>query len=136
MRTCDAGTILRSYYAATAAFLVLDFAAGVNLRLAFLDDRPEARIAWYLFCLCCSGMMMWRPAWTELIGAFESLLTLVALIIGVGMRVLLSADAAIDSGEVLSLQQIINFLLAGGIAYVAWFRGITALFRRSFGKEQ
>ncbi len=131
MNRYDAATLLRVYYAATAVFLVLDFAVGVNVRLAFLADLPVLRVAWYAVCFGCFALMVWRPGWSEVIGAFESLVTLVALIIGVGMQVLLSADRAIDGQQVLNLQHVINFLLAGGIAYIAWFRGITALFRQN-----
>ena len=64
--------VLVVYYAATAIFLVLDYAAGLNIRIAFLQPYPEARLAYYGVCFVCLGLMLWRPAWTVLIGAFES----------------------------------------------------------------
>jgi len=36
------------YYAATILFLLLDFVLGVNVRVAFLELFPMARLAYYL----------------------------------------------------------------------------------------
>ena len=123
-----AGNVLLLYYAATAVFLILDFAVGFNVRLSFLEPFPEARVAYYGICFFCLGIMIWRPAWTELIGAFESLVTLVALIFGMGMRTLVPTDRMLESaGGLVTPQEIINFVLAGSIAYVAWRHGISRL---------
>ena len=131
-RNMGASRLLTFYYAATVLFLLLDFAAGINVRLAFLENLPAARAAYYLVCFACLGLMLWRPAWTEIISAFESLVTLAALIIGMGMRTLLASDRMLEGGaDPLTVEQVINFLLAGGIAYIAWVRGINALIRRS-----
>lgn len=126
-RTATANVLLL-YYAATAVFLILDFAVGFNVRLSFLEPYPEARLAYYGICFFCLGMMVWRPAWTELIGAFESLVTLIALIFGMGMRTLVPTDRMLESAAgPVTIQEIINFLLAGSIAYVAWRHGISRL---------
>lgn len=71
--------VLVSYYAATALFLLLDYLLGINLRLAFLDANAGFRAAYYAFCFACLAAMLWRPAWTVAIAAFESLLTLAAM---------------------------------------------------------
>lgn len=127
-----AGNILVIYYAATALFVVLDFAAGFNVRLSFLEPYPEARIAYYGVCFFCLALMIWRPAWTELIGAFESLVTLVALILGMGIRALIFTDRMSEGGvDLVTIPEIVNFLLAGGIAYIAWARGIHRLQARN-----
>ena len=68
----DSRKVLVLYYAATLVFLVLDYAVGLNLRLAFLDSAPVARAAYYGVCFLCLALMLWRPAWTVFIGAFES----------------------------------------------------------------
>ena len=123
-----AANVLLVYYAATAVFLILDFAVGFNVRLSFLEPYPEARIAYYGICFFCLGMMVWRPAWTELIGAFESLVTLVALIFSMGMRTIVPTGRMLEStGGLVTTQEIINFILAGSIAYVAWSHGIDRL---------
>ena len=120
--------MLLLYYAATAVFLILDFAVDFNVRLSFLEPYPEARLAYYGICFFCLGMMMWRPAWTELIGAFESLVTLVALIFAMGMRTLVPTDRMLEGTVApVTIQEVINFILAGSIAYVAWRHGISRL---------
>jgi len=90
----DSNRILVLYYAATAVFVVLDFALDFNIRVALL----------------------------------ESLVTLSALIISLGMRVLLVTDRVLDTGAgFITLPEIYNFLISGGVAYVAWVRGLNRL---------
>ena len=120
--------ILVLYYGATAIFLLLDYAIGFNIRIAFLEPYPEARLAYYGVCFACLGLMLWRPAWTVLISAFESIVTLSALIIAMGMRTLLVTDRVLDTGSgLITMPEIYNFLIAGSIAYVAWVKGISSL---------
>ncbi len=108
--------------------MVLDFALGFNVRLAFLESLPMARIAYYAVCFTCLALMLWRPAWTVLISAFESLVTLSALIIGMGMRTLLLTDRMLETGRgFVTMPEIYNFLISGGIAYIAWVKGIKHL---------
>jgi hypothetical protein len=127
-RKPDSSRILVLYYAATAVFAVLDFALDFNVRIAFLEALPMARVAYYGVCFTCLALMLWRPAWTVLISAFESLVTLSALIIGMGMRVLLLTDDVLETGTgFITMPEIYNFMISGGIAYVAWVKGINHL---------
>ena len=124
----DSSRVLLLYYAATVLFVLLDYAAGLNVRVAFLEPYPEARIAYYGVCLVCLALMLWRPAWTVLIAAFESIVTLSALIIGMGMRTLLVSDKMLETGSgVVTVPEILNFLISGGVAYVAWVQGINRI---------
>lgn len=120
--------LFRLYYGATALFLVLDYAFGLNVRIAFLDGFPAARLGYYLFCFACLALILWRPALTMIVAAVESLVTLAALITGFGIRVLLPVMPDGDVGQpVPTLAEVMNFLLSGAIAYVAWWRGMRAL---------
>jgi len=122
------GRILLLYYAATAVFLLLDYVGGLNVRLAFLEPWPMGRAAYYVFCFLCLALMIWRPEWTTLIGAFESLVTLVALIFSMALRTLVVTDQVIETGAgYVSVEEIMNFMLAGGIAYLSWIKGISRL---------
>ena len=124
----DSSKLLVLYYGATIVFLVLDYAMGFNIRIAFLEPYPEARLAYYGVCFTCLALMLWRPAWTVLISAFESIVTLSALIIGMGMRTLLVTDRMLETGAgLVTMPEIYNFMISGGIAYVAWVRGINSL---------
>lgn len=120
--------ILPWYYAGTAVFLALDYGLGFNVRVAFLSDFPGARLAYYGICFGCFGAMVWRPAWAALIGTFESLVTLVALILSMAIRVMVPNDAIFEEhAAVVTVQEIVNFLISGSVAYFTWTRGLKNL---------
>lgn len=120
--------ILPWYYGATVVFLLLDYLMGINVRVAFLEPLPAARAAYYAICFTCFGLMIWQPAWTILIGTFESLVTLVALIFSMALRVMVPTDAIFaENASFVTLQEVINFLIAGSVAYLAWVRGLKEL---------
>lgn len=120
--------ILRLYYAGTAIFLLLDYLLGINVRLASLDALPGWRAAYYILCFGCLALMVWRPAWTLWVATTESLITLSMLIISMGTRVLTYTDTMLSgSAGIITTEEIINFVIAGGIAWTAWFRGTMAI---------
>lgn len=120
--------LLLAYYAATFLFLLLDYFAGWNIRIAFLDPYPAWRAAYYGVCFLCLGIMIWRPALTVIVAAFESLVTLSALIIGFAMRAILVSDSMLEgSADLIDAQEVFNFLITGSIAYIAWLRGVKEL---------
>lgn len=120
--------VLLTYYAATILFLLLDYWGGLNIRIAFLDPYPAWRAAYYGVCFLCLGLMIWQPGLTVIVAAFESLVTLSALIISFGMRAMFVTDSMLEgSADLIDAQQVFNFLISGGIAYVAWMRGVKEL---------
>ncbi len=120
--------VLIAYYAATALFLLLDFWAGLNVRVAFLEPFTGWRFAYYGFCFLCLALVVWRPSISVIVGAFESLVTLSALLISFGMRVILVTDRMLETGQgVVTLPEIINFLISGSIGYLVWTRGMREL---------
>ena len=123
--------ILPWYYAATAVFLLLDYVAGVNVRVAFLETLPGARAAYYAICFACLALMIWRPAWTTLIATFESLVTLVALIFSMAVRVMIPIDVIFDeNASFVTSQEVVNFVISGSMAYIAWIKGLKVLRNR------
>jgi hypothetical protein len=119
---------LTLYYAATALFLLLDYVFGLNVRVAFLETLPPARAGYYLLCFICLALMLWRPAWAVFIGAFESLIVVVALTFGMAMRVMVPTVQMIESGMgVVTIEEVLNYMISGGIAYLAWVRGLNAI---------
>ena len=121
----SAERILPWYYAASVVFLLLDFLADFNVRVAFLEPWPAARIAWYGVCIACFGLMLWRPRWAVPIGSLESLVALVALILSMAVRVMVPSDAMITgTASFVTFQEILNFLISGSVAYFAWVRGL------------
>lgn len=124
----SSNSILKAYYAATAAFLVLDFGFQINVRVAFLEAWPGWRLAYYAVCFGLLAAIAWRPRWAEVLGVVESLVTLVALIVSMAVRVMvIPADVAEFGARVVTVQEIINFVISGGIAWLSWHRGMLAL---------
>lgn len=120
--------VLALYYFATFGFLLLDYGLGVNVRVAFLEARPDLRAAYYGFCLICLVALLLRPSWTVLIGTFETMVTLIALILSMAIRVMVPNDAIIEENiGIVTSQEIINFLIGGFAAYFAWLRGLKQL---------
>ena len=121
-------SILVVYYAGTAVFLLLDYGFDVNVRLAFLDGYTGFRGLFYgMLFLCFAGLML-RPQWTLLIGAVESLVTLVGLILAMALRTMIVTDAMIETGAgLITVPELLNFMISGGAAYISWTRGLQGL---------
>ena len=116
------------YYAATILFLLLDFVLGVNVRVAFLEPFPTARIAYYLVCFGLFALMLWRPGWTLVISTIESLVAVVALTFSMALRVMVVTDEMIETGiGFVTTEEIFNYVIVAGIAYFSWVQGIKSL---------
>ena len=116
------------YYAATILFVLLDFGLGINIRAAFLEPFPSARVAYYMFCYGCLALMLWRPALALVIGVAESLAAIIALTLSMGTRVLVATAEMLDNGrEFVTMEEVVNYIIVGGIAYVGYIRGIQLL---------
>ena len=119
------GKLLVTYYAATAVFMLLDYAFDINVRLAALDPYPGWRLAYYLFCFLCLGLVIWRPAWGAFVGAAESMLTLSLLIITAAMRVMIVNDDMLEMGRgFVTTGEIINFAIVFSVVYVSYTRNM------------
>ncbi|MGI9261888.1 MAG: hypothetical protein ACR2QR_07620 [Woeseiaceae bacterium] len=122
---------LRIYYAATAIFLLLDYLFGINVRVAFLEPWPVWRFLYYLFCFGCLAVMLWKPALTTLVSAVESLLTLSALILHMGVRVMSLSVGVLEEGAdaFIHFEEIVNFVISGSVAWWGWQRGSSEIQR-------
>lgn len=122
--------LLRLYYAATAVFLLLDYVFGINVRLASLEPFPGWRALYYCFCFGCLACMFWRPEWSQWVATLESLLTLSMLIIAMGARVMTVSDTMLSTGTgFITTEEIINFIISGAAAWIAYTRGAQAIYR-------
>ena len=121
----------RLYYWGTAGFLLLDYFFDVNLRLAFLESNPAWRALYYLFCFACLALIVWRPNWSIWITTLESLITLALLIVFMGVRVMIYQEPAPNgSFKLITPSEIVNFLLAGSAAWLAYWQGASRLRNR------
>ena len=118
--------LLIAYYAATLVFVLLDAGFGLNIRVAFLDGFPGWRGAYYAVCLACLLLIVKKPAWETVVGGVESVFTLSALIIGMATRAMYIGGTVNGAYTPVTLQEVVNFLISGSIAYVAWMRGMRA----------
>ena len=95
------------------------------MRVAFLDGSPTLRAIYYAICFACAGPILWRPSLALLVGTFESLFSVVALILNMGLRTLGGTMAIAEGGvEVVTVPELANFLIAGLIGYASWQRGM------------
>ena len=121
--------VLQLYYAATIVFVILDYGAGLNVRIAGLEGLPQLKAGYYLVMFACLGLTLWRPAWSTAIGVVESLATLVTLIFSVALRSLFPTGQMLETGSgPLGVPDLVNFVIAGSIAWYAWQRGLVQLF--------
>jgi hypothetical protein len=123
--------ILRLYYAATILFVALDFGFHINVRAAFLESVPNLRILFYVVLFACFALVLWRPAWTNVVGLVESVVTLAALIINMALRsMMITHDVLAPGAGPVTMAEIVNFMIAGGAAYVSYLQGIKSLTSR------
>ncbi|MDH3265537.1 MAG: hypothetical protein OEM25_01115 [Gammaproteobacteria bacterium] len=126
--------ILPIYYAATVLFLSLDFGFGINIRAAFLEHTPGLRAAYYAVLFACFMLIAWRPAWATAIGGLESLATLTALIVNMALRSMIVTDAMLETGAgIVNAQEVVNFMIVGGAAYISWYQGMHAISKKLRG---
>ncbi len=124
--------ILRIYYAATALFVSLDYGFGVNVRAAFLEAAPNLRLLFYVALFACFAVTLWRPAWSNVVGLVESVVTLAALIINMALRsMMVTHDVLAPDAGPVTMAEVVNFVIAGGAAYVSYMQGLKSLASRS-----
>ena len=115
--------LVRLYYLATPGFFLADWLWGVNIRVAFLDQFPTGRYAYYGLC-CLLGLAAWRrPDLAGLTGLAESGANIVLLILSVNLWYWGALEAAgSDSGAAptIGAQELTNFVLSAVMAGVSY----------------
>ena len=87
-------SVLRWYYIATPLFWLVGVIWGVNVRVAFLDEFPVGRNAYYLLCLILGIVMLRAPQYASRIAFAESTANLGLLILSVAVWYLRMLDWA------------------------------------------
>ena len=116
-----------AYYAATALFLVLDLGFGLSLRVSFLDAHDGWRFVYYGLCFACFFAIIFRPQWALAVTALESLATMVMLILSFWLRILPTGDTRDVGSPAVTTSEVVNFLISGGVAWLAWSRSVSAI---------
>ncbi len=121
--------LIRAYYLATPAFLVLDIALGMDMRAAFLDGTGS-RVFWYLLCTGL-GLVAWRwPVSAPLIGVIESSVNFFLLIAWIMLPIMLPSD---DFADWPGPWGIVPFVLIGTACIISFHSAKRALHRQLSG---
>lgn len=111
--------LIRGYYLGTPVFFLADVLFGVNVRVAFLDQWPAGKTAYYIFAFIL-GLIAWRrPEWTAQIGLLESGGNVALLIVSVMMwygGVLDAVGSELGMPAAVAPQALVNFVFSAAVA--------------------
>jgi len=132
--------IPRFYYYLTPAFILLDYVGVANIRVAVLDSMPLYKNLYYGFCVLCGVIVFVRPAFSSVVGLFESSVNVLMTVLVLYMpyiRFISETDDILtaDMPEVagVAAPQMLNLLMACGIAVIS-FRG--CIHELTMGRDQ
>jgi hypothetical protein len=111
-------TIPLVYYFITPGFILLDYLAGISVRVAVLDTWPTYKNLYYGFCIVCGVVIFAIPRVWALVTLLESTInfTMTILLAFVPYVKMASEDALEADIPLLTLHQAINLFLVGLIA--------------------
>ncbi len=130
-------SIPRLYYLATPAFILLDYFAGVNVRVAVLDNMPAYKGLYYGFCVACGAAVFLLPQSSVVVALFESAVNICITVLAI-FRPYLETIRQFDNILEVDLQglsmfdapQAVNLLMAGVIAAIAFLQANKTLAER------
>jgi hypothetical protein len=130
-------SIPRLYYLATPAFILLDYFAGFNVRVAVLDDMPAYKGLYYGFCVACGAAVFLLPQSSIVVALFESTANIFITVLAI-FRPYLETIRQFDNILEVDLQglsmfdtpQAVNLLMAGAVAAFAFMQANNALAQR------
>ena len=120
------------YYYATPLFILLDYVAGINIRVAALDAMPLYKNLYYGFCILCALCIYIFPKYSPIVALLESAINYVLMILLLVMpyiRCIMQEDIlgqGWQTVEALNAEHILNLTFAGIVAVLA--------FRASIGR--
>jgi hypothetical protein len=118
------------YLVATPLFVLLDYAFGANIRVAFLDGHAGLRAAYYAIAIGC-GVAVWRrPRWAALVGVTESGANIGLLIIGVFVAYLGMLDDAGGPGAIanpFTPRAVVNLVISAAWGYASYVHALRRL---------
>ncbi len=121
-------SLLRWYYVATPLFWLVGLIWGVNVRVAFLDDYPVGRNAYYLLCFVLGMVMLRAPQYASRLAFAESTANLGLLMLSVAVWYLRMLDWAAGPSvavRVVTPAELVSFALTAVVAGVSYgLRGL------------
>lgn len=134
MRIETRHTIPKLYYYITPLFILLDYFGGLSVRAAVLDSMPMYKNLYYGFCIFCAVIMYFRPQFTAVVTLFESSIIALMTVLSVFLpyiRFIMQADDILNENwdimSAFSISRIVNLMLAGTMAIIAFYGSIDAL---------
>src|SRR4030042_621506 len=112
----------RLYYLVTPGFILLDYFAGLNVRVAVLDDMPLYKNLYYGLCLLCGVAVYLLPRYSAIVALVESPINFLITILGLFLPYIRSLEHVADlsgdwkAAETFSIEGCTNLILAGAIA--------------------
>ncbi|MDH4240355.1 MAG: hypothetical protein OEW48_12405 [Phycisphaerae bacterium] len=134
MSTYNRYFIPKWYYYATPLFILLDYFAGINVRVSALDSMPFYKYAYYGFCILCALCIYISPRYSPIVALFESTINVImmALLLFIPYVLLfsdtedmLSTDSPV--AQMFTPQRIVNLGFAGFVAVFAFRASINKL---------
>lgn len=131
------GRIVEAYYLATPLFFLGDLIFDAPVRAAAFQTAAW-RYAYYVLLLGLGLLCRFRPRLAPLVGMGESAANLLLLILSImlpiwGMADLVLADEPVTGAPTVA--QLVNFVLAGGMAIIS-FKQNEGAFYREIGRRQ
>jgi len=114
---------LRWYYLGTPVFWVVGARWGVHVRVAFLDDFPAGRNAYYALCFLIGVVTLRDPRYGSRLAFYESAANLAFLILSVGVWYLRMLDWAGGPSAVVRVvtpAELVNFVLTATVGAVSY----------------
>ncbi len=114
---------LRWYYLATPLFWLAGAIWGVHVRVAFLDDFPAGRNAYYVLCFLIGVVALRAPQYARRLALVESAANLGLLVLSVGLWYLRMLDWAASPSVVVRVvtpAELVNFVLAVAVGTVSY----------------
>jgi len=115
-------------------FILLDYIWHINVRVAILDSEPLYKGLYYGFCILCGVLVYIIPKCSAIVAFFESGIIFAMTVLGIfipyaraisQMDDVLNAD--IQTISIVSPPQVVNLVLAVGIAFYTFRRSVDEL---------
>jgi len=118
--------IPRFYYWVTPVFILLDYAWGINVRVAVLDAAPQHKNLYYGFCVVCGVVMFLWPRSTPLVALGESTVNVLMTAVGLFLPYIhtLQEVATLEgdwkAAETFGIEGATNLVLAATVGVIAF----------------
>lgn len=120
---------IRAYYGCTPLFLFLDLTFGIDVRIPGFLSHGSSKAFYYLFCFCCLGVTLWKPAISAFVGLLESSTNILILCLGVLLPIW-TAASTLETGSILGPNEILKFVLAGSVCLSSFYGCVSGMGRK------